>query len=202
VCVVGDVCGKGVGAALFMTLFRSLIRATATSDVSPAGRDMKALTPAERLQHVISFTNNYLNETHPNANMFSTIFIGILNLQENLLSYINGGNESPLILRSGRVLTSLKPSGPAVGVIPDARFAVREICMEKDDLLLAYTDGIPDALNEHNVSYGNERLVASLDGCDTTPAALLDQVQDHLGQFIGVTDQFDDITVVAIKRNR
>src|SRR5512139_331519 len=98
-CVVGDVCGKGVGAALFMTLFRSLIRATATSDVSRSGEDMKALAPAERLRHVVSFTNRYLVETHGDANMFATVFIGIVNLQNGELTYINCGNEPPLLLK-------------------------------------------------------------------------------------------------------
>jgi sigma-B regulation protein RsbU (phosphoserine phosphatase) len=74
VCVVGDVCGKGVGAALFMTLFRSLIRATATSDLSCSGKNMNSLTPAERLHHVISFTNKYITETHEDAK-FATVFI-------------------------------------------------------------------------------------------------------------------------------
>lgn len=198
--VIGDVCGKGVGAALFMTLFRSLIRATSTSDVSCGGRDMRILTPAERLLHVISFTNNYLNETHGSANMFSTIFMGIIDLRANVLSYINCGNESPLLLRNGRVVTALKPSGPVVGVIPEAKFSVKEISMETNDLLLAYTDGIPDALNLQGEAFGNPRLLAAVEGCDTSPAAVLNHIQTQLAQFIGTADPFDDITVIAVKR--
>lgn len=198
--VIGDVCGKGVGAALFMTLFRSLIRATSTSDVSCGGRDMRILTPAERLLHVISFTNNYLNETHGSANMFSTIFMGIIDLRANVLSYINCGNESPLLLRNGRVVTALKPSGPVVGVIPEAKFSVKEISMETNDLLLAYTDGIPDALNLKGEAFGNPRLLAAVEGCDTSPAAVLNHIQTQLAQFIGTADPFDDITVIAVKR--
>jgi sigma-B regulation protein RsbU (phosphoserine phosphatase) len=199
--VIGDVCGKGVGAALFMTLFRSLIRATATSDVSSGGKDMGTLAPAERLLHVISFTNNYLNDTHGDANMFSTIFIGIIHLQDNTLSYINCGNESPLLMRNGRVVAALKPSGPAVGVIPDAKFSVREIMLEKDDLLVAFTDGIPDTLNQNNQAFGNERLMAILDQRDCGPSVLLNDIQTQLVQFIGTADQFDDITIMAIRRN-
>jgi sigma-B regulation protein RsbU (phosphoserine phosphatase) len=200
VCVVGDVCGKGVGAALFMTLFRSLIRATSTSDVSCGGRDMGTLTPAERLQHVISFTNNYLNQTHGDANMFSTIFMGIINLKENKLSYINCGNEAPLLLRNGRVITTLKPTGPVVGVISDAKFRVDEITIENHDLLLAYTDGVPDALNSKFESFSNARLIAALEGCEPTPSAILSHIQAQLAQFIGSTNQFDDITMMALRK--
>jgi phosphoserine phosphatase RsbU/P len=198
--VLGDVCGKGVGAALFMTLFRSLIRATSTSDLSCSGKDMKALNPEARLNHVISFINNYLNETHGDASMFSTIFIGIINFQNNNLSYINCGNESPLLLRNGHVFTTLKPTGPVVGVIPEASFVVQELIMEKNDILLAYTDGIPDALNVYGESFSNTRLVTTINEYDVTASSLLNYVQKELKQFIGTTDQFDDITIMAVKR--
>jgi serine phosphatase RsbU (regulator of sigma subunit) len=200
VVVVGDVCGKGVGAALFMTLFRSLIRATSTSDISCSGKDMVVLTPAERLLHVVTFTNNYLNETHGDAGMFSTIFMGIIDLKENRLSYVNCGNEPPLVLRNGQIMTTLKPTGPVAGAIPDAKFSVKEILIEKNDLLLAFTDGIPDALNVKEESFGNERLVAGLNGCEPTPSSLLQNIHTQLVQFIGAADQFDDITMMAVKR--
>ncbi|MRS05315.1 serine/threonine-protein phosphatase, partial [bacterium] len=135
------------------------------------------------------------------ANMFSTIFMGVIDLQENVLSYINCGSESPLLLRNGRVVTVLKPTGPVVGVIPDAKFSVKELPMENNDLLLAYTDGIPDALNLKEEAFGNTRVLAALDGCDTTPAAVLNHIQTQLTQFVGTADQFDDITVIAVKRD-
>ena len=200
-CVIGDVCGKGVGAALFMTLFRSLIRATSTSDIAHSGKNMKTLTPAERLQHVISFTNHYITETHGDANMlFSTVFIGIFNIKENTLTYINCGNEPPLLLGKGRVVTALPPTGPVLGVIPDACFSVKEIPVEINNLLLAFTDGIPDALNTDNLSFSNERLQNILSGTDITPEALLHNIETQLHHFIGEADQFDDITMLAVKR--
>ena len=133
--------------------------------------------------------------------MFSTIFMGIIDLKENILSYINCGNEAPLLLRNGQVITALKPTGPVVGVIPDARFAVKEILMENNDLILAYTDGIPDALNVKDESFGNARLVASLNGCEPTPSPLLEHIYAQLLQYIGTADQFDDITMLALRRN-
>ena len=87
--VVADVCDKGVGAALFMTLFRSLIRAAATTD----GFGESAGSTAEvRLQHTIELTNNYIAETHGSTGMFATVFFGILDPRSGLLTYINGGH--------------------------------------------------------------------------------------------------------------
>jgi serine phosphatase RsbU (regulator of sigma subunit) len=199
-CVIGDVCGKGVGAALFMTLFRSLIRATATSDFSQNRDAVIAKSPAEQLQHIISFTNDYLNETHGDANMFSTIFMGILNPKTNELVYVNCGNESPLILRDGKVVATLTTTGPAVGVIPDVDFKVKDITFEPGDLLLAYTDGVPDALNAEGISFGNRRLAAEINSSDLSPDSLLQVVSTKMNQFIGQAEQFDDITIIAVKR--
>jgi sigma-B regulation protein RsbU (phosphoserine phosphatase) len=181
-------------------LFRSLIRATSTADTFSNRKAMLSLTPSERLLHVISFTNNYVAETHGDANMFATVFIGLINLQDGRLSYINCGNEPALLLKHGVVIDSLRPTGPVIGVIPDARFSVKEISMESRDLLLVFTDGIPDALNVDNVSFGNERMLKLLGGSQASPAQVLKNIENELLQFIGAAEQFDDITLLAVKR--
>ena len=162
---------------------------------------MKALAPAERLRHVISFTNHYLVETHSDANMFATVFIGIFDLQKGALTFINGGNEPPLMWRQGGAVSALQPTGPVVGMIPGANFSAREITLEKSDLLLAFTDGIPDARNTENDFFGTERLLELLNGGETTPAALLKDIEARLRQFVGSADQFDDITLLAVKKD-
>ena len=198
--LVADVCGKGIGAALFMTLFRSLIRAASTADQFSPGQDQKNFTPEERLLHVISLTNNYVVETHEEANMFATIFIGILDPKSGKLSYINGGNDPALIVgKDGKAHTKLIHNGPAIGVIPQVKFVVKEITLAKDDLLIAFTDGIPDAQNINIEFFGNERLHALLTH-NSTPAELLNKIKSELNQFIGEAEQFDDITLLAIKR--
>jgi sigma-B regulation protein RsbU (phosphoserine phosphatase) len=200
VCVVGDVCDKGVGAALFMTLFRSLIRVTSTTGYFSGRKEIKMLTPAERLHHVISFTNNYVAETHGDANMFATIFIGIFNKHNGRLSYINCGNEPPLLFGKGSALTTLQPTGPAVGVIADAQFLVNEIMIEENDLLLAFTDGVPDSKNGNDAFFGNAPLASILRTSDTTPKELLKIIETQLNLFVGTAGQFDDITLLAVKR--
>jgi len=132
--------------------------------------------------------------------MFATVFIGIINLEDGTLSYANCGNEPPLLLSEGSVVASLKPTGPALGAIPDAEFSVKEVLMKKGELLLAVTDGIPDSKNADGVFFGKERLMAILNGYYTTPAILLDSIRTQLAEFVDGADQFDDITVLAVKR--
>jgi phosphoserine phosphatase RsbU/P len=199
--LVSDVCGKGIGAALFMTLFRSLIRAASTFDQFSSAQEKEIFTPAERLQHVISLTNRYVTETHEESNMFATVFIGILDPQSGKLTYINGGNEPALIVgEDGTIRASLTRTGPAIGIIPQASFAVKEITLASDDLIVAFTDGIPDTQNINGEFFGNDRLQTLLIK-NSAPIELLGRIEAELTQFIGTADQFDDITLLSIKRN-
>jgi serine phosphatase RsbU (regulator of sigma subunit) len=199
-CVVGDVCGKGVGAALYMTLFRSLIRATAKTDYFYNKQGTQRLNNVERLQHVISFTNNYVEETHGHTSMFSTVFICIINLLESKLTYINCGNEPALLVGNKGNITLLWPTGPIVGIIPNAEFIAKEMVMEENDLLLIYTDGITDALNTQVVSFGRDRLVDVIKDDRSSSQVLLQNIEQQLQQFIGEAVQFDDIAAMAIRK--
>lgn len=198
--VVGDVCGKGVGAALFMTLFRSLIRAACTMDIFYGEKDIQALTMRERLAKAISFTNSYIYDTHGFSSMFATVFIGAFDIQYGILAYINCGNEPALILRNGCVLTSLRPTAPVIGILPDANFCVKEFAMDRGDLVVAFTDGIPDARNDSDQSFGRQGLLNVLDGALPDPTKILKEIEEQLHTFIGSVDQFDDITIMAVKR--
>jgi two-component system response regulator len=133
--------------------------------------------------------------------MFATIFIGILDPKSGKLSYINGGNDPALIIgKDGMVHTRLIRTGPAIGVISQAKFVVKEITLANDDLILAFTDGIPDTQNIDGDFFGNERLQPLLT-YNSTPAELINKIETELNLFIGEADQFDDITLLAIKRN-
>jgi len=200
ICVIGDVCDKGVGAALFMTLFRSLIRATCTSDFFNDQTASQKFTHAEQLQHVISFTNQYIAKTHEDANMFATVFIGSVDLKNGMLNYINCGNEPPLLVGKGENLTELKPTGPVLGVMADAKFEAKNILINKNDLLLTYTDGLPDCKNSQDEFFGKERVMTILGRHNGSPSTLLDSIKTQLNEFRGTSKQFDDITMMAIKR--
>jgi serine phosphatase RsbU (regulator of sigma subunit) len=203
VCVIGDVCGKGVGAALFMALFRSLIRSAFITDTDHfvIGDDIDTFTPGKLLQYVVEFVNTYVSKIHSDACMFSTIFIGIFNVQDGTLTYVNCGNEPPLVISEGVIVNVLSPTGPVVGIFPDLRFTVNKIVLAKDQMLLAFTDGVPDSLNEENVPFGTDRLFEIVGRGAMGSAATLKNIETQLHRFIGMADQFDDITILAVKQN-
>jgi sigma-B regulation protein RsbU (phosphoserine phosphatase) len=201
--VIADVCDKGVGAALFMTLFRSLIRITANQEYFEyAGNTNAAHSMGERLQRAMSLTNNYIAETHQDSGMFATIFFGILDPLAGQLIYVNGGHEPPLIVRSGRVRESLSKTGPAVGAILDRCFQVQSAQLDPGELLFAFTDGAPEAKDPRGEFFGRERLLDILRRCNNSANELVRSMQAELRQYMDGTTQFDDITLLAVRRAR
>ena len=196
---VGDVCGKGIGAALFMTLYRSLIRAAATTTYLAPAREGKLDPNAERLKQAVSCANNYVMETHEDAK-FTTLFIGLVELKTGRLTYMNCGNESPLVIRKDGSMTELKPTSPAIGIFKGIEFTVGEVLLEKDDMLLAFTDGITDAMNGDNSTFGRQRLEGVVRKFSGSCSKLLNLLVDEAQQFAGGVEQFDDITLLAVKR--
>lgn len=197
--VVGDVCGKGVGAALFMTLFRSLLRATSTASIF-SGETHTTYSPAERIEQAISITNGYVSHTHEQALVFSTVFIAVLDVTNGTLTYINAGNEAPYLTRANGTFEELRPTGPVIGFMADAKFNVKETRMEKGDSLLVFTDGIPDSKNLQNEFFGQDRLRDFMNHVDASSADRVNRLGSELDKFIGTADQFDDITIMAVRR--
>ncbi|MEL7626336.1 MAG: SpoIIE family protein phosphatase [Anaerolineaceae bacterium] len=196
---VGDVCGKGIGAALFMTLYRSLIRAAAISKYIMPGLGELADFAANRLKQIVSCANNYVMETHEDAK-FTTLFIGLVDLKTGKLSYVNCGNELPLLRRKDGIVTELPSISPAIGIFKDVDFTVGEILIEEGDLLLAYTDGITDTMNINNVTFGKQRLLELVREYPGSCPELLSLLVTQASQFAGDIEQFDDITLMAVKR--
>jgi phosphoserine phosphatase RsbU/P len=209
--VIGDVCGKGVGAALFMSLFRSLIRAASNmtyfTDQTglPAARlasteQRQILDDTTTLQNAVTLTNNYVARTHSRALKFSTLFFGLLDPATGSLVYLNAGNEPPLILGTTGVKASLEPTGPVLGLFPGIDFKVQVVQLEPDESLLAFTDGVTDALNPTQEMFSREKLLALLDQPTSSATALLDRIEANLRTHTAGADQYDDITMLAIRR--
>ena len=197
--VIADVCGKGVGAALFMTLFRSLIRAASTAEFFAQETD--AQNPiAERLERSLCLANDYIAKTHGRTGMFATVFFGILDPKSGLLTYINAGHEPPVIAKANGAQERLPKTGLAVGLLAGFKFAQKTHQIERGDLFFAFTDGAPESKNPQGEFFERERLIALLDSKNGSAAALLNRIETQLLAHIADADQFDDITLLAARR--
>lgn len=201
--VVADVCDKGVGAALFMALFRSLIRAAA-EDSGP-DRLRRETRPeydaAERLLHAVVLTNDYIARTHSRANMFATLFFGILDPLTGSLAYVNGGHEAPILRSASGAHARLTPTGPALGMLPGAAFEVRQSQLEPGDALVAFTDGVTEARNAAGAFYTEQRLLDLLSGAGSATAKdLLDRIEASVLEHVGAAERSDDLTLLVVRR--
>ena len=217
--VIADVCDKGVGSALFMALSRSLIRAVAkqrdamshpnshspdpTVIVRPGPTEAQPMILPEDTGALLAgkFTNDYIANNHGDMNMFTTLFFGVLNPATSILSYINGGHNPPVIVGpTGLIKAHLMPTGPLVGIFPDVDFGIKSVTLEPGDLLLTFTDGVLDARDLEDELFGEERLLSLVAEPASSVAALLDRIMADLHAHIGEADQFDDITMLAVRR--
>lgn len=215
--IVADVCDKGVGAAMYMAIFRTLLRAFANQEYmirwagiptqpsadSPSTlfrRDTLLASGAPSLKNAIELTNNYIATEHGNSNMFATVFFGLLSPADGSLYYINAGHEEPFILSDGQLKRRLPPTGPAVGMLPDRDFQIAQTSIAPGESLLLYTDGVADALNARNERFSEERLLStaaqSAASAGSLISALVTAVDGHMAGF----EQFDDITLLAVHR--
>lgn len=196
--LIGDVCDKGLGAALFMTLFRSLIRALSNND-SLARSDRVGADPSVmRLKNAMSLTNNYIVNLHGDTGMFATVFFGILDPPSGILTYINGGHLPPVLLSTSGVKMVLKSSGPAVGAVADANYIVRAVRIEPGECFFAYTDGLTDTISQQGEFFSEGQFIPLLCARGSLPSTL-EQIQERVVKHAGSIKQFDDITMLALR---
>ncbi|MEB3263506.1 MAG: SpoIIE family protein phosphatase [Synechococcus sp.] len=213
--IIADVCDKGVGAALFMGLFRSLLRIFSgqtlldglplhPAEAMPPGEEAEPGGAAQnhaRHLEAIGLTNSYIAINHGETGMFATVFFGILDLATGRMSYINAGHDPIYVLDSeARLKQVLDVSGPAVGMLACMRFAVQEMQFNPGDLLLAYTDGITEARASSGEFFGNSRLQTLLGQGHGSARGLTEAITEAVFAHTGEAEQFDDITLLAVKR--
>lgn len=202
--VIGDVCDKGVEAALFMALFRSLLRLFSAQyslsnngNLSSPGAVDQALSSTDALKAII-LTNNYIAQNHPQLFMFATIFFGVLNPATGMMTYINGGHEPPIILRASGAKERLNPTGPAVGPMPNQIFQVRQVQFEPGDILIGYSDGVTDARSPQRNFFTEKQLLSLLAPAPTATIAL-ERIKEKLLSHMAETEPYDDITILAVQ---
>jgi len=222
--VVGDVCDKGVGAALFMSLFRSLIRAFADQHYSLGWMDLLAsdapgsnmaeplrsssvsrrrelLTPGTTaLKKAVVLTNDYIANNHGQTSMFATLFFGVLDPTTGTLTYINGGHEPPMLIGPTGIKARLAPTGPAVGIFAGMEFGIEQVNLEYGDTLLAFTDGVLDASNNANQFFGELKLERLVQPPVISAESILETILVALHDHMAGVEQFDDITLLALRR--
>jgi serine phosphatase RsbU (regulator of sigma subunit) len=211
VLVVGDVCDKGVGAALFMALFRSLIRASA----DPVGggaiqmiggrrtivrQSLESATPADLLTRVAGFTNDYIARLHGRTNMFATVFLAALDPGTGRFDFVNAGHEPALVIAPNGNTRELRPTGPALGLMPDVAFSAGEGRLERGHCLFAFTDGLVEARSPAGEAFGSGRLLDALRAHDTAASQLVRGVMETLDAFTGQAEPHDDVTLLAATR--
>lgn len=183
--VVADVADKGMPAALYMTVTRTLIRAIAQNQPSPA--------------LVLSYVNNLLSLDTING-MFVTSAFGILNMKTGLLVYANAGHNLPILIHK-RTARALPHGGIALGVIEDAEYQDHNIEIAPDDVLVMYTDGVTESFSPAGEPFGDERLIETVrKNKDHTAAAVLASIEETLLRFREGQPPTDDLTILVIHR--
>lgn len=213
--IMADVCDKGVGAAMYMAIFRSLLRAYSDQqyiirwagvpsdrhDESQTGifrRDAILASGAPSLQNAIDLTNNFIATQHGDSNMFATIFFGLLDPADGTLLYINAGHESPLVISNGCVTSRLDPTGPAVGMFPNMEFKIERVQLNAGDSLVLFTDGVTDALSPNQKQFAEEGLIQAATSPASSAHARLQNILRAIDQHIARREQFDDVTLLAV----
>ena len=184
--VIADVCGKGVPAALFMALSRTLVRANATGN----------LTTSEAIRRA-----NDLIAQEERSGMFVTLFYGVMDAKAMTLTYVNAGHNSPIIFRNaGTDIIMLAAKGIALGVKQDIELEERKISLRRGDIIVLYTDGVTEAINNQEEQFGQQRLVSIVQGCINLHAEeLLQRIKDKVTVFSQEQSQYDDITLMVLK---
>jgi serine phosphatase RsbU (regulator of sigma subunit) len=188
--VIADVADKGMGAALYMALSRTLIRTYAADH--PDRPDLALRAASERI----------LADT--GAELFVTVFYGILDPSNGTLTYCNAGHHPPYLLGSGAgdSVEALSGSGMALGVLQDIRWGHTTIQIHPGTALLLFTDGVVDAQNSQREGFGSERMLELVrTNLGRSAHKVLEALLERLQQFMGDEPQFDDITLVVVERN-
>ena len=205
--VIADVCDKGVGSALFMALFRSLIRVF-SGKISLQGLSVPGSTKTEpnsrgdylyEALNAVSLTNDYIAGEHGEEGMFATLFFGVLDPQTGKMAYVNGGHEPVLIVNQFGVKKSLGSTGPVVGMMSAMEYNVQQVQIDPGDILIGYTDGVTEAMSPQEKLFGKKRFLTLLEKPAPTASGLIDQIKLELFNHIDNAPQFDDITMIAVR---
>jgi len=184
--LIADVSGKGVPAALFMALSRVIVRVSATwfTKTSETIRQANSIISADS-----------------KTGMFVTLFYGVLDGEARTLTYVNAGHNPPIIFHRGSTETDELPAtGIALGILDDAEYTQSTAGLVPGDIVVLYTDGVTEAINEKEEMFETERLVSTVrEASAGTAAEIVDRIIGAVSAFSGPAPQYDDITLMVVK---
>jgi phosphoserine phosphatase RsbU/P len=186
---IGDVSGKGIGAALIMASLQASLK-------------FQALQPQLKLSTLIGDVNRLVFESSP-TNIFATLFYAEYEPAKRLLNYVNAGHNPPIVLRPKNgscEIFQLPPTGIPVGVSADSQFASATFQFEIDDVLVAYTDGITEAENRQHELWGQQSLEAFLrSSCGKSPKEIINAILEQVSTSATGQPQRDDMTLLVMR---
>ncbi len=184
---IADVIGKGIPAAIMMSMFRGAIRAYADG-----GYRRHSMTE-------IAGRMNKLACRECRNGEFITAFFAAINVKEMTITYCNCGHEPGLLIRNGQV-TELKKGGLVLGVMEDAEYAAGTLSIEDNDCLLLYTDGLIDAMDFDGQLWGKDRMLTAAKEClQCSSDQMVRRILAYRRRFVGLAKQIDDTSIVAVK---
>ena len=188
--IVGDVCGKGVPASLFMCVTVTTLRMAARG-----GGKLER----EGLAAMVDQVNALLCAQNPSG-MFATATFGVLDLAAGRFDYVNCGHNPPFVMRADGTNEQLPAGGIPLGVMPGKRFAMRSVELGPGDGVFLFTDGVSESNDPEAREFGEDRLSAALvRHAALPPGALVEAVAAEVEAFAGSAEQFDDITCLAAR---
>ncbi len=183
--VIADVAGKGVPASLFMALSRTAVRIVSRWERSA--------------RRVLSSSNSIFIEDSGSVS-FVSMFYGVLEEEDRVLSYVNAGHNPPLLLHPDGSVEELASSGPVVGLVDDPGYAEREVRLRPGDVLVMYTDGVTEAIDSGSAMFTEERLRTVIGESAGLPAeGIVRTIREAVTAFCGEAPQFDDMTILVLK---
>jgi sigma-B regulation protein RsbU (phosphoserine phosphatase) len=194
---LGDICGKGISAALLMANLQATLRSNIVS--LSRSSDMPAAAGADRqVARVVSVINEQIFH-YTASNKFASLFYAVYDEPGRTLSYCNAGHNPPLFF-NGDGCRRLETGGTVVGIFPDAEYEQETIQLQPGDLFLAYTDGIVECVNEYGEEFGEQRLIRLAQEHRQLSAAELQQVLvEQVLDWTFEEERDDDMTMIIAK---
>lgn len=183
---IGDVSGKGVGAALFMSMAKVYLNREIRDNIL--------------VKDLVTAVNSELSRNNDSC-MFVTLIAGLFNVNTGVVEFVNAGHNPPYLKnKKGKIISLDKVDGPLLGVNTDAQYTQQKLQLELGDTFLLYTDGVTEAQNIKNQFYGEQRLENCLAKNFLSTKLIVDTILDDVDKMAGKAPQFDDITLLALQK--